>query len=107
MVYIVYTPFFFQTTVLAFLEFSVILRSAMLLAALPFNAAGHHQNKAPVEGNGAENAAPDQHANPSGKKKVVGENPDARMTSWREEENKEEDNIGGEDIPDATWTEML
>ena len=53
----------------------------MLLAALPFNAAGHHQNKAPVEGNGAENAAPDQHANPSGKKKVVGENPDARMTS--------------------------
>lgn len=52
----------------------------MLLAALPFHAAGHHQNKAPAGGNSAENAAPDQHANPPGKKKVVGENPDARVT---------------------------
>lgn len=51
----------------------------MLLAALPFNAAGLHQDKAPAGGNSAEDAAPDQHANPPGKKKVMGENPVARV----------------------------
>lgn len=50
----------------------------MLLATLPFNAAGHHQNKAPAGGNSTENAAPDQHAKPPGKNKVVGKSPDAR-----------------------------
>ena len=55
----------------------------MLLATLPFNTAGHHQNKAPAGGNSTENSAPDQHANPPGKNKVVGKNPDARMTRWK------------------------
>ncbi|KAK2491633.1 hypothetical protein MC885_017150 [Smutsia gigantea] len=72
-------------------------------AAPPFNAAGHHQNEAPVGGNGAENVAPDQAANPPAENAVVGEHPDAQddQAEEEEEENEEEDDAGGEDAADA------
>uniref|UniRef100_A0A8D1UQC8 E3 ubiquitin-protein ligase MARCHF6 n=1 Tax=Sus scrofa TaxID=9823 RepID=A0A8D1UQC8_PIG len=72
-------------------------------AAPPFNAAGHHQNEAPAGGNGAENVAPDQPANPPAENAVVGENPDAQddQAEEEEEENEEEDEAGGEDAADA------
>ncbi|KAI5938835.1 E3 ubiquitin-protein ligase MARCHF6 isoform X2 [Manis javanica] len=72
-------------------------------AAPPFNAAGHHQNEAPAGGNGAENVAPDQAANPPAENAVVGEHPDAQddQAEEEEEENEEEDDAGGEDAADA------
>ncbi|KAH0507323.1 E3 ubiquitin-protein ligase MARCH6 [Microtus ochrogaster] len=72
-------------------------------AAPPFNAAGHHQNEAPVGGNGAENAAADQPANPAGENAVLGENPDAQdgQAEEEEEDNEEEDDAGVEDAADA------
>ncbi|XP_059734753.1 E3 ubiquitin-protein ligase MARCHF6 isoform X2 [Bos taurus] len=72
-------------------------------AAPPFNAAGHHQNEAPAGGNGAENVAPEQPANPPAENAVVGENPDAQdeQAEEEEEENEEEDDAGGEDAADA------
>ncbi|XP_030892122.1 E3 ubiquitin-protein ligase MARCH6 [Leptonychotes weddellii] len=72
-------------------------------AAPPFNAAGHHQNEAPAGGNGAENVAPDQPANPPAENAVVGENPDAQddQAEEEEEDNEEEDDAGGEDAADA------
>ncbi|ELK25884.1 E3 ubiquitin-protein ligase MARCH6 [Myotis davidii] len=72
-------------------------------AVPPFNAAGHHQNEAPAGGNGAENVAPDQPANPPAENAVVGENPDAQddQAEEEEEENEEEDEAGGEDAADA------
>ncbi|XP_004678114.1 PREDICTED: E3 ubiquitin-protein ligase MARCH6 [Condylura cristata] len=72
-------------------------------AAPPFNAAGHHQNEAPAGGHGAENAAPDQPANPPAENAVVGENPDAQdgQAEEEEEENEEDDDAGGEDVADA------
>ncbi|EDL08880.1 membrane-associated ring finger (C3HC4) 6, isoform CRA_a [Mus musculus] len=72
-------------------------------AAPPFNAAGHHQNEAPVGGNGAENPAADQPANPAGENAVLGENPDAQdgQAEEEEEDNEEEDDAGVEDAADA------
>ncbi|XP_021531049.1 E3 ubiquitin-protein ligase MARCHF6 [Saimiri boliviensis] len=72
-------------------------------AAPPFNAAGHHQNEAPAGGNGAENVAADQPANPPAENAVVGENPDAQddQAEEEEEENEEEDDAGVEDAADA------
>ncbi|OBS64400.1 hypothetical protein A6R68_07062, partial [Neotoma lepida] len=72
-------------------------------AAPPFNAAGHHQNEAPVGGNGAENAAADQPANPAGENAVLGENPEAQdgQAEEEEEDNEEEDDAGVEDAADA------
>ncbi|KAM7320684.1 hypothetical protein ACRRTK_019937 [Alexandromys fortis] len=72
-------------------------------AAPPFNAAGHHQNEAPAGGNGAENAAADQPANPAGENAVLGENPDAQdgQAEEEEEDNEEEDDAGVEDAADA------
>lgn len=72
-------------------------------AAPAFNAAGHHQNEAPVGGNGAENAAADQPANPAGENAVLGENPDAQdgQAEEEEEDNEEEDDAGVEDAADA------
>ncbi|ERE82360.1 E3 ubiquitin-protein ligase [Cricetulus griseus] len=72
-------------------------------AAPPFNAAGHHQNEAPVGGNGAENAAADQPAHPAGENAVLGENPDAQdgQAEEEEEDNEEEDDAGVEDAADA------
>ncbi|XP_039698711.1 E3 ubiquitin-protein ligase MARCHF6 isoform X2 [Pteropus medius] len=72
-------------------------------AAPPFNAAGHHQNEAPAGGNGAENVAPEQPANPPAENAVVGENPEAQdeQAEEEEEENEEEDEAGGEDAADA------
>uniref|UniRef100_A0A452VBR5 E3 ubiquitin-protein ligase MARCHF6 n=1 Tax=Ursus maritimus TaxID=29073 RepID=A0A452VBR5_URSMA len=72
-------------------------------AAPPFNAAGHHQNEAPAGGNGAENVAPDQPANPPAENAVVGENPDAQddQAEEEEEDNEEEEDAGGEDAADA------
>ncbi|KAJ8783638.1 hypothetical protein J1605_008681 [Eschrichtius robustus] len=68
----------------------------VLLAALPFSAVRHHQNEAPAGGNGAENVAPDQHANPPAKNALVPENPDAQddQVEEEEEENKEEHRRG-------------
>ncbi|KAK1345315.1 hypothetical protein QTO34_014026 [Cnephaeus nilssonii] len=48
-------------------------------AVPPFNAAGHHQNEAPAGGNGAENVAPDQPANPPAENAVVGKTQMPRM----------------------------
>ncbi|ELW70152.1 E3 ubiquitin-protein ligase MARCH6 [Tupaia chinensis] len=72
-------------------------------AAPPFNAAGHHQNEAPAAGNGAENVAADQPANPPAENAVVGENPDAQdeQAEEEEEDNEEEDDAGVEDAADA------
>ncbi|XP_031521948.1 E3 ubiquitin-protein ligase MARCH6 isoform X5 [Papio anubis] len=72
-------------------------------AAPPFNAAGHHQNEAPAGGNGAENVAADQPANPPAENAVVGENPDAQddQAEEEEEDNEEEDDAGVEDVADA------
>uniref|UniRef100_A0A2K6MJF1 E3 ubiquitin-protein ligase MARCHF6 n=1 Tax=Rhinopithecus bieti TaxID=61621 RepID=A0A2K6MJF1_RHIBE len=72
-------------------------------AAPPFNAAGHHQNEAPAGGNGAENVAADQPANPPAENAVVGENPDAQddQAEEEEEDNEEEDDAGVEDAADA------
>uniref|UniRef100_A0A8I3W5B1 E3 ubiquitin-protein ligase MARCHF6 n=1 Tax=Callithrix jacchus TaxID=9483 RepID=A0A8I3W5B1_CALJA len=72
-------------------------------AAPPFNAAGHHQNEAPAGGNGAENVAADQPANPPAENAVVGENPEAQddQAEEDEEENEEEDDAGVEDAADA------
>ncbi|XP_031216426.1 E3 ubiquitin-protein ligase MARCH6 isoform X2 [Mastomys coucha] len=72
-------------------------------AAPPFNAAGHHQNEAPVGGNGAENPAADQPANPAGENAVLGENPDAQdgQAEEEEEDNEEEEDAGVEDAADA------
>lgn len=72
-------------------------------AAPPFNAAGHHQNEAPVGGNGAENVAAEQPANPPAENAVVGENPDAQddQAEEEEEDNEEEDDAGVEDAADA------
>uniref|UniRef100_A0A5F9C4V1 E3 ubiquitin-protein ligase MARCHF6 n=1 Tax=Oryctolagus cuniculus TaxID=9986 RepID=A0A5F9C4V1_RABIT len=72
-------------------------------AAQPFNAAGHHQNEAPAGGNGAENVAADQPANPPAENAVVGENPDAQddQAEEEEEDNEEEDDAGVEDAADA------
>uniref|UniRef100_H0WKG0 E3 ubiquitin-protein ligase MARCHF6 n=1 Tax=Otolemur garnettii TaxID=30611 RepID=H0WKG0_OTOGA len=72
-------------------------------AAPPFNAAGHHQNEAPAGGNGADNAAADQPANPPAENAVVGENPDAQddQAEEEEEDNEEEDDAGVEDAADA------
>ncbi|XP_050650025.1 E3 ubiquitin-protein ligase MARCHF6 isoform X2 [Macaca thibetana thibetana] len=71
--------------------------------APPFNAAGHHQNEAPAGGNGAENVAADQPANPPAENAVVGENPDAQddQAEEEEEDNEEEDDAGVEDAADA------
>ncbi|XP_069348859.1 E3 ubiquitin-protein ligase MARCHF6 [Eulemur rufifrons] len=71
-------------------------------AAPPFNAA-HHQNEAPAGGNGAENVAADQPANPPAENAVVGENPDAQddQAEEEEEDNEEEDDAGVEDAADA------
>ncbi|XP_017352431.1 E3 ubiquitin-protein ligase MARCHF6 [Cebus imitator] len=72
-------------------------------AAPPFNAAGHHQNEVPAGGNGAENVAADQPANPPAENAVVGENPEAQddQAEEEEEENEEEDDAGVEDVADA------
>uniref|UniRef100_A0A8C9DLA9 E3 ubiquitin-protein ligase MARCHF6 n=1 Tax=Prolemur simus TaxID=1328070 RepID=A0A8C9DLA9_PROSS len=72
-------------------------------AAPPFNAAGHPQNEAPAGGNGAENVAADQPANPPAENAVVGENPDAQddQAEEEEEDNEEEDDAGVEDAADA------
>ncbi|XP_053448963.1 E3 ubiquitin-protein ligase MARCHF6 isoform X2 [Nycticebus coucang] len=72
-------------------------------AAPPFNAAGHHQNEAPAGGNGADNAAADEPANPPAENAVVGENPDAQddQAEEEEEDNEEEDDAGVEDAADA------
>lgn len=72
-------------------------------AAPPFNAAGHHQNEAPAGGNGAENVAAEQPANPPAENAVVGENPDAQddQAEEEEEDNEEEDDAGVEDAADA------
>ncbi|XP_062941538.1 E3 ubiquitin-protein ligase MARCHF6 [Cynocephalus volans] len=72
-------------------------------AAPPFNAAGHHQNEAPAGGNGAENVAADQPANPPAENAVVGEHPDAQddQAEEEEEDNEEEDDAGVEDAADA------
>ncbi|XP_007954002.1 E3 ubiquitin-protein ligase MARCHF6 [Orycteropus afer afer] len=71
-------------------------------AAPPFNAAGHHQHEVPAGGNGADNAAPEQPANPPAENAVVGENPDAQDDQAEEEEdNEEEDDAGVEDAADA------
>ncbi|XP_012646597.2 E3 ubiquitin-protein ligase MARCHF6 [Microcebus murinus] len=72
-------------------------------AAPPFNGAGHHQNEAPAGGNGAENVAADQPANPPAENAVVGENPDAQddQAEEEEEDNEEEDDAGVEDAADA------
>ncbi|XP_058535962.1 E3 ubiquitin-protein ligase MARCHF6 [Ochotona princeps] len=72
-------------------------------AAPPFNAAGHHQNEAPAGGNGAENAAAEQPADPPAENAVVGENPEAQegQAEEEEEENEEEEDAGVEDVADA------
>ncbi|XP_008586919.1 PREDICTED: E3 ubiquitin-protein ligase MARCH6 [Galeopterus variegatus] len=72
-------------------------------AAPPFHAAGHHQNEAPAGGNGAENVAADQPANPPAENAVVGEHPDAQddQAEEEEEDNEEEDDAGVEDAADA------
>lgn len=59
--------------------------------------------QAPAGGNGAENVAPEQPANPPAENAVVGENPDAQdeQAEEEEEENEEEDDAGGEDAADA------
>uniref|UniRef100_A0A8C2S5C2 RING-type E3 ubiquitin transferase n=1 Tax=Capra hircus TaxID=9925 RepID=A0A8C2S5C2_CAPHI len=74
-------------------------------AAPPFNAAGHHQNEAPAGGNGAENVAPEQPANPPAENAVVGENPDAQdeQAEEEEEENEEEDDSAAA----LTWERPL
>lgn len=62
-----------------------------------------HHSQAPAGGNGAENVAPDQPANPPAENAVVGENPEAQdeQAEEEEEENEEEDDAGGEDAADA------
>lgn len=59
--------------------------------------------QAPAGGNGAENVAPEQPADPAVENAVVGENPDAQdgPVEEEEEENEEEDEAGGEDAADA------
>lgn len=59
--------------------------------------------QAPAGGNGAENVAPDQPANPPAENAVVGENPDAQddQAEEEEEDNEEEEDAGGEDAADA------
>uniref|UniRef100_A0A2K6F1G5 E3 ubiquitin-protein ligase MARCHF6 n=1 Tax=Propithecus coquereli TaxID=379532 RepID=A0A2K6F1G5_PROCO len=58
---------------------------------------------APAGGNGAENVAADQPANPPAENAVVGENPDAQddQAEEEEEDNEEEDDAGVEDAADA------
>ncbi|XP_040833341.1 E3 ubiquitin-protein ligase MARCHF6 isoform X4 [Ochotona curzoniae] len=72
-------------------------------AAPPFNAAAHHQNEAPAGGNGAENAAAEQPADPPAENAVVGENPEVQEPQAEEEEedNEEEEDAGVEDVADA------
>lgn len=59
--------------------------------------------EAPAGGNGAENAAAEQPANPPAENVVVGENPEAQddPAEEEEEENEEEDEAGVEDAADA------
>ncbi|XP_036608447.1 E3 ubiquitin-protein ligase MARCHF6 isoform X2 [Trichosurus vulpecula] len=70
--------------------------------AQPLNAAGQ-QNEAPGVGNGAENAAIDQPANPPAEDAVVGENPEIQEEQADEEEddNEDEEDAVVEDAADA------
>ncbi|XP_056680284.1 E3 ubiquitin-protein ligase MARCHF6 isoform X3 [Monodelphis domestica] len=70
--------------------------------AQPLNAAGQ-QNEAPGIGNGAENVAIDQPANPPAEDAVVGENPEIQeeQADEDEEDNEDEEDAVVEDAADA------
>ncbi|XP_043843495.1 E3 ubiquitin-protein ligase MARCHF6 isoform X4 [Macrotis lagotis] len=70
--------------------------------AQPLNAAGQ-QNEAPGVGNGAENVAIDQPANPPAEDAVVGENPEIQeeQADEEEEDNEDEEDAVVEDAADA------
>nr|XP_020860064.1 E3 ubiquitin-protein ligase MARCH6 isoform X2 [Phascolarctos cinereus] len=70
--------------------------------AQPLNAAGQ-QNEAPGVGNGAENVAVDQPANPPAEDAVVGENPEIQeeQADEEEEDNEDEEDAVVEDAADA------
>lgn len=57
--------------------------------------------QAPAGGNGAENVAPDQPANPPAENTVVGGNPDVQDDKTEEEEEEEEENKEEEDVANA------
>ncbi|XP_047272569.1 E3 ubiquitin-protein ligase MARCHF6 isoform X5 [Homo sapiens] len=73
------------------------------LRELTTDAAIRYAVNAPAGGNGAENVAADQPANPPAENAVVGENPDAQddQAEEEEEDNEEEDDAGVEDAADA------
>uniref|UniRef100_A0A8C0X3B1 RING-type E3 ubiquitin transferase n=1 Tax=Castor canadensis TaxID=51338 RepID=A0A8C0X3B1_CASCN len=73
------------------------------LRELTTDTAAGHAVHAPAAGNGAENVAADQPANPPAENAVVGENPEAQddQAEEEEEDNEEEDDAGVEDAADA------